>query len=393
MKKKTGITLFTGGGGVELGLQHLVDFIGGVELDPSIAAHATSQLGHEVTVGDATQIDYRSWKGVDYLHASPPCTRASAANQKAGETELDIALASAVIRALGETKATVFTLENVIGYKKFKAFQMILDYLDSAGWGYHYDTYNAADYGVPQRRVRLLLRAKLWHENEDIPRVYPTHRNPSKPFTPSLFGDDLPPWVGWYEAIEDLLPTCPESKLAEWQIKRLPISFLSSFLIGGANTSDTQAAPGVGVSMKDEVGLCVNAHNPTSWRCVLVRSQGEGSEVCVPQTSPSPTLTTDTGNKTRAILVNGIPRNHAGDIDAKVMEEQGSSITATIPNHPMKAIQENRIVRLTPRCIARLQSFPDSYELPQSSKLACKIVGNAVPPLLANKVFSSVLIQ
>lgn len=40
-----------------------------------------------------------------------------------------------------------------------------------------------------------------------------------------------------------------------------------------------------------------------------------------------------------------------------------------------------RIAKMTPRALARLQSFPDTYKLPEGKTLACKIVGNAVPPL------------
>jgi site-specific DNA-cytosine methylase len=40
-----------------------------------------------------------------------------------------------------------------------------------------------------------------------------------------------------------------------------------------------------------------------------------------------------------------------------------------------------RVVQMTPRCLARFQAFPDWYELPESKSLACRIIGNAVPPL------------
>lgn len=46
---------------------------------------------------------------------------------------------------------------------------------------------------------------------------------------------------------------------------------------------------------------------------------------------------------------------------------------------------------VTPHEAARLQSFPDSYEFkpagrPSSRKLLCKVIGDAVPPLLARAV-------
>jgi len=40
---------------------------------------------------------------------------------------------------------------------------------------------------------------------------------------------------------------------------------------------------------------------------------------------------------------------------------------------------------MTPRALARFQTFPDWYELPDTKSLACRIIGNAVPPLAMKK--------
>jgi DNA (cytosine-5)-methyltransferase 1 len=45
--------------------------------------------------------------------------------------------------------------------------------------------------------------------------------------------------------------------------------------------------------------------------------------------------------------------------------------------------------RLTPRAIARLQSFPDAYKLPKDMKDAGPLLGLAIPPLLAKSIFES----
>ena len=43
--------------------------------------------------------------------------------------------------------------------------------------------------------------------------------------------------------------------------------------------------------------------------------------------------------------------------------------------------------RIYPICLvpARYQAFPGWYELPDSKSLACRIIGNAVPPLAMKK--------
>ena len=50
-------------------------------------------------------------------------------------------------------------------------------------------------------------------------------------------------------------------------------------------------------------------------------------------------------------------------------------------------LQHGRVVKMTPRALARFQSFPDEYILPESSALACKGIGNAVPPLMMEKIY------
>lgn len=44
---------------------------------------------------------------------------------------------------------------------------------------------------------------------------------------------------------------------------------------------------------------------------------------------------------------------------------------------------------LDKRCLARFQSFPDWYTLPDSNAIACRGIGNAVPPLLMSHVLMS----
>jgi DNA (cytosine-5)-methyltransferase 1 len=46
---------------------------------------------------------------------------------------------------------------------------------------------------------------------------------------------------------------------------------------------------------------------------------------------------------------------------------------------------------MTPRALARFQSFPDWYELPENARLAAKGIGNACPPLLMQRIYEHLL--
>jgi site-specific DNA-cytosine methylase len=62
---------------------------------------------------------------------------------------------------------------------------------------------------------------------------------------------------------------------------------------------------------------------------------------------------------------------------------------AAVKGPPRAWLEHGRVVQMTPRALARFQSAPDTYQLPQSNKLACRVIGNGVPSLLAQRVAES----
>jgi site-specific DNA-cytosine methylase len=215
---KTAITLFTGGGLADVALAAAgFRVVAGVEIEPEIAAIANKNLGNHVRVGDVLEARPEDYPSCDLLHVSPPCTRASVANSKAVESELDIAFAGKIVEFLRVLRPAHFTLENVRGYQRFKAYRIVLDGLRQLGYQVSTHILNAASYGVPQTRIRLIVMASL---NGRPSKPSPTHQK-AQESQQGLFESRLPRWVGWYEAIEDLIDTLPESRFAEWQLRRL----------------------------------------------------------------------------------------------------------------------------------------------------------------------------
>lgn len=301
--KVVGISLFTGGGLFDVGMAKFVDFVAGFELEADIAEHASLQLGHPVYAVDVRLQCFKAWRGiVKYVHASPPCTRASRANATAGESPLDMELADAIIRALHETDAEYFTLENVWQYRDFKAFQAILSYLEATGWIYSYGNFDAADFGVPQHRERLMLRA--WKKKAPLPPVIPTHGSRDESLQFSLFDEPRLPWNGWYAAIVDLLDTCPDSKLADWQDRRLTDQYgerwmetvlgidplvARTFLLSGGSL-DSGSVP---LADSSEPAGVVKASGKESTKALLVAGSGYDKQVAhSDQSEPTGALTT-----------------------------------------------------------------------------------------------------
>lgn len=200
----TGVSLFSGMGLWELGLDY-VRWEGAVEVDPVIAGCYERAHGRAPLVADVREVDFTRWAGAHYLHASPVCKRFSVARAVAlgGERDEDRETALAVVRAVDEIHPVVVTVENVPAYAASLSARLILEALEERGYEVEAFTLEAADYMVPHRRRRFILRATL--DPKPLPPVPP----------PCAFRRS------WWEAIHDLeMPEDPNG-LAGWQIQRL----------------------------------------------------------------------------------------------------------------------------------------------------------------------------
>lgn len=345
-------TLFSGGEGAGVGLQAAgLEHAWGIEYEPQIAAVAQDN-GFDVRVADVRDVDYAALPRVDWLHASPSCKNASVANSGAIETQEDTEAAQAVCRALTAQEPQVFTLENVWRYRAFKSFCLICDQIKRMGYFWDYTHENAADYGVPQTRRRLILRASR--------RLLPHLPEPV-------------PWVGWYAAIEDLIPALPESQLAPWQLARLPEELRANVLLDSKNVNQ-------------EYGKV--SHAP---RAVLLDGNNGRTDTGAPtacaQDAPSFTLGSARSAQHRAVLISKTADKFGDGL------RQSFELAQTIGanEHGSKGVLSARVVSMTPRALARFQSVPDSYWLPDKRTLATKVIGNMVPPLMMQRIAENML--
>ena len=159
-------TLLSGGECVgiaarEAGLTHLWGF----EIEDDVAQVARDN-GFNVITADVMMLDPHALEIPDVLHASPVCKRASGANQSAElnedgtkEAPEDVEMGQKIAQFIDVMTPRIVTIENVYAYRNFKAFKMICNALSRNGYMWDFDNLNAADYGVPQTRRRLILRA------------------------------------------------------------------------------------------------------------------------------------------------------------------------------------------------------------------------------------------
>jgi DNA (cytosine-5)-methyltransferase 1 len=311
------------------------------------------------------------------------------ANANRGETDFDYECAQAVCKALEQIQPGTFTLENVEGYLGTDSLIKILQKLGSMGYQILSKVLNAADYGVPQTRKRLIVMASK-RSRPNLP--IPTHtKNPDVSQIDLFNTQPLMSWVSWYEAIADLISTLKESKLADWQIKALPEEIRESFMI---DCRTSQGAFSMTTKGKDDPRFTITGTqlkgmpkvfliHPTDQRTMPIRDESE----------PSFTVTTNKGgNQTKILLIENTGARSDRPLQYKEENEPSWTIRAMGQDshwHKANVLERGKVYLINTRCLARLQSFPDSYILPERNSVAGMILGNAVPCLLAQRIMEA----
>ena len=196
------VEVCAGAGGWGLGL-HRAGWTGtGLEM----AAPAVET--HRRNVGPCLQCDVTLVSpphGADLVCGGVPCQPFSIAGRREGLDDPRGHLFGALLRLAGEADARAVAMENVRGLVWLGALPLVLEAFRNNGFEPVYSLLNAADYGVPQARVRLFivgfrdawaLRRFRWPA--------PTHGAPG-----NILG--LPPWrtmasaLGLASGIADVL--------------------------------------------------------------------------------------------------------------------------------------------------------------------------------------------
>ncbi len=158
----TTVELCAGGGGQALGLQRAgFQHLALVEIDK----HACKTLRRNVTKTHVENADIKTWKskpelrGCDLLAAGLPCPPFSQAGKQLGAAD-DRNLFPAFVGHMRRLQPKAFMIENVEGFmsKKFVAFrQDITRQLEGLGYAVQMRVFDAADFGIAQRRRRVVI--------------------------------------------------------------------------------------------------------------------------------------------------------------------------------------------------------------------------------------------
>jgi DNA (cytosine-5)-methyltransferase 1 len=360
------IDLFAGCGGLSTGFE-----MAGYEIPLAIEkdewASETYRFNHpntKVITGDITQINnikdlIKDYGDIDGVIGGPPCQGFSLSGNRDKKDPRN-SLFMDFVRLVSEIQPKFFMMENVPGILSMKTannesvVELVFQEYKKAGYNAKYKILNAAEYGVPQTRTRVIFIGIREDLNFDEEKLYPNG---------FLFGDKQ---ISIKDAIMDLpqIESGQGSEEQEYTIK--PFSDYQSWARGNNKIIHNH------IAMRHTARLIE--------RFKTIR-QGESLADVPPEHMQR-------------------QRGDSSKISGRVFSQNNMRPYGDKPSPTIAASFQGNFVHpylnrnYTAREAARLQSFPDWYIFKgkrttmswEKNLSQYNQIGNAVPPLLAKAI-------
>ncbi len=291
-----------------------------------------------------------NYRDVQLVVGGPPCQGFSAANTKSrgshnGKVEL-----FEFLRAVKEIHPATFVMENVVGLTSIEEGEMLkclISNFEDLGYSVRQNTANAADYGVPQSRRRVLLIGSLGKGILGPPQ--PSHglgRSHAYITVGDAILGDLP----------SLNPTTGDP--------------VSKYLRNARTTYQKKIRRNC-PALYDHV--VTSSSEIVKKRFKLIRP-GQSLADLIRE-----------GRVPRELLIKVDHKSVYRRLDSTKPSVTVSNFRKSMLIHPI----QDRLLSL--REAARLQSFPDRYRFPGLMDHMQQVLGDAVPPLLAKAIVQPLL--
>ena len=372
------VSLFSGAGGMDLGfIQAGFDVVWANDIFPEAIETYRKNIGKHIVFGDIRHIPSSEIPdNPDVVLGGFPCQGFSIANIKRNMKDERNFLYKELLRVVKDKRPKIFIGENVKGLLSMqggKVIEMIKRDFEEIGYDVSYTLVNASDYGVPQNRERVIIYGNRIGLDTEL-KIKKT--NDAKcvsdviGFLSNIWITNNPIEVEGKKVYNHIAATNVHDQF--WGRKNPPkqeeiCDYLRYW----------RAKAGLSTKKIDEIfGY---AHTAGHW---FRKDNNSGS-------IPKP----DDWWQLKKIL------NFDDKYDKQVTElelkdiqfEQSLRITNwTTPSDTITAtspeIHVNKKRRLSVRECAIIQTFPDDFIFEGSLNSMYKQIGNAVPPLLANKI-------
>ncbi len=365
MKRPIAIDLFCGAGGMSLGFEQAgFDIVAAVEVDPVHAAVHKFNFPNCATlcrdIAGLSGAEIRKAAGIgdrkiDLVVGGAPCQGFSLIGHRALEDPRN-ALVGEYVRIVCELDARYFVFENVKGLTvgRHKAFlQELVEAFEMRGYSLRkpWRVLNAADYGVPQNRERLILMGAK--KGLRLPQYPQAHI-------------DRP-------TCSDALADLPNAEEFEQLVESDEVSLKQSDWSKGGKYAR---------EMRCLSNDAWHYGYPRDWNPRLLTSSMRTGHTDISKRRFAETAGGDTEPISRffKLSAEGVSNTLRAGTDAA-----RGAFTSPRPIH----YRYPRCV--TVREMARLHGFPDWFRLHETKWHGARQIGNAVPPPLARSIGNTIV--
>jgi DNA (cytosine-5)-methyltransferase 1 len=259
-------SLFSGAGGLDLGfIEAGHEIIWANDLFEDATKTYKKNIGDHIVCKDISEISSEQIPEHDILIGGFPCQGFSVANTGRSENDVRNKLYLQFLRILQEKQPKFFVAENVKGILNLNngdIFKLIIRDFSTAGYNVKYKVLNAADFGVPQRRERVIIVGKRNDVEFDINYPSPSHSDKQNKESSTL------PWVSIGAALKSIPEPDIENNLKNHTYSKFKLKF--NGYLGNRRIDPDKPAPTV-TARGDEKGGVVVLHHPNNHRRMSVR--------------------------------------------------------------------------------------------------------------------------
>ena len=260
------VSLFSGAGGLDLGfIKAGHEIIWANDNFQDAVKTYRKNIGSHIVCEDISNIPSDEIPEHDILIGGFPCQGFSVANAKRGEHDERNKLYLELLRILVDKQPKFFLAENVKGIMSLmqgKIFEMIISDFKKAGYKIKHQVLNAANYGVPQKRERVIILGVRNDVDFNLEYPEPTHTE-----NPTLFNNKTS-WVSIGAALNNIPEPEEEHSLTNHTYSKFKLKF--NGYLGNRANDPTKPAPTV-TARGDEKGGVVVLHHPNNHRRMSVR--------------------------------------------------------------------------------------------------------------------------
>ena len=396
------ISLFSGAGGMDLGfIQAGFNVIWANDVFEEAIETYRNNIGHHIVNGDIRMISSDDIPdNPDVVIGGFPCQGFSIANTKRSMEDERNFLYKEMLRVIRDKKPKMFVAENVKGLLSMsggKVFEMIKKDFEEIGYYVDARVLNAAEYGVPQQRERVVIIGNRINNSITFPKK--THRA-DKVEQLELDEIDLLPVVTTEDAIGWLADIRCQDEPIHLDNGKIVYQHQASF-----NVADKFWGRKYEVNQEEICDYLRDWRKKTKWTTKTIDEhfgyrhtaghwfRKDNNSGSIPKPSDWWELKKILGfdDKYDEAVTTLVEKEVKFEQSLRITnwDRPSDTITATLPE-----IHINKMRRLSVRECAIIQTFPEDYIF--SGRAIGKMhtqIGNAVPVLLAKKVAECVKLE